>query len=271
VTSGDSVLDADRRILTTFLLNYMSSRRNFSSVDVAIDRYLKVFPDENWILSWRLASDASRGIALFNLVPESIDGDSPYEKFRCLARDKNSWRALHDSALFAMMASDEIRDELRRNKVIASERSNREEMDLVLDASVLNILKSYRNLPRFRDTPLEDRIQRLENERHDLEKTSFYRSLESAGNKGEEARASAASVLMDKSSELLDNALKDLAEIDRAVLDLNDGEQAELLYLEAVLLNKTDRIDESLEKAREILLLIPEYAGPRELLNEVTY
>jgi len=270
VTSGDSVQDADRRILTTFLLNYMSSRRNFSSIDVAVDRYLKVFPDENWILSWRLASDASRGMAIFNLVPDSIDGYSPYEKFRILARDKKSWRALHDSALFALMASDEIRDELKRNMVILPERSTQEDKDPVLDASILSILKSYRNLPRFRNTPLEDRIQRLEDERSDLKETAFYRNLDSAGKKGEESRALASAVLMDQSSELLENALSDLSEIDKNALDLSNEEQADLLYLEALLLYKTDRIDESHETAREILLFIPEHAGARELLNEVT-
>jgi len=271
VTSGEAVQDADRRILATFLLNYMSSRRNFSSVDVAIDRYLKVYPDENWILSWRLASDASRGIALFNLLPDSIDGSSPYEKFRNLARDKKSWRALHDSALFAIMASDEIKDDLKRNLRTELELTASEDQRIILDASIFNILKSYRNLPRFRDTPLEDRVQKLENKRSDLLKSSFYRNLESSGRKGEETRALATSVLLDKSSELLENALNDLSEIDISVSDLSDDQRSDLLYMEALLLNKIGRREESLVIAREVLLIIPEHAGARELLNEVRY
>jgi len=270
VTSGKAVQDADRRILTTFLLNYMSSRRNFSSIDVAVDRYLKVFPDEYWILSWRLASDASRGIALFNLVPDSPDGYSPYEKFRNLAYDKKSWRALHDSALFAIMASDEIKEDIKRNLQTELESAVHEDQSIIIDASIIKILKSYRNLPRFRDTPLEDRVQLLENDRSDLLKSSFFRSLESTGKKGEEARGIASSVLLQKSSELLGNALKDLSEIDKSVSDLSDDELTDLLYMEALLLDKSGRIDESLEKVREILLITPEHAGAGELLNEVT-
>ncbi|RKX84382.1 MAG: hypothetical protein DRP70_13340, partial [Spirochaetes bacterium] len=269
VMADDTVQEADRRILTTFLLNYMSSRRNFSSVDVAVDRYLKVFPDEKWILSWRLAADASRGLALLNLVPDSSDGSSSYEDFRELALREHSWRALHDSALFAVMASDEIGEVLNRHYQSEYNGSIPEEQTRVLDAALLGILKSYRSLPQFRETPFNDRIENLENKREDILKSAYYKSLESSGNRGDKARSTASAVLRLKSVSLLKNALDDLSGIDMSALDLSDKDRAELLYMQAVLLKYSGRLEDSKEKAREVLAIIPEHAGAGELLNEV--
>jgi len=269
VTADDTVQAADRRILTTFLLNYMSSRRNFPSIDVAVDRYIKVFPDEKWILSWRLAADASRGLAILNLVSDSSDGSSPYEEFRKLALIERSWRALHDSALFAIMVSDEIGVVLKRHYQSEYDGSISEEQATVMDAALLGLLKSYRKLPQFRETPLEDRIENLENRREDILESAFYKNLESSGNKGDNARSAAAAVLRRKSASILDNALIDLSGLDLSSLDLSDKDRVELLYMQAVLLKYTGRLEDSKEKAREVLAIIPEHAGAGELLNEV--
>ena len=269
VIADDTVQEADRRILTTFLLNYMSSRRNFSSVDVAVDRYLKVFPDEKWILSWRLAADATRGLALLNLVPDSSDGISPYDDFRELALGEHSWRALHDSALFAVMASEEIGQVLKRHYQSEYDGIIPEEQTPVLDAALLDIIKSYRSFPQFRDTPLNDRIENLENKREDILKSIYYKNLESSGNRGKKARSNASAVLRLKSESLIKNALDDLSGVNISALDLSDKDRVELLYMQAVLFKYSGRLEDAKEKAREILAIIPEHPGAGELLNEV--
>ena len=269
VTSGDNIQDTDRRILTAFLLNYMSSRRNFSSVDVAIDRYLRVYPDEKWILSWRLASDAVRGVSLIDLIALTDDGLSPYEEFRTLALSEDSWRAIHDSSLFALMASNEIKEVLKSNLISNSKQLFSESNQTIEDAAILNILNTYRVLPLFRDTALGDRLEKLESDRESLIKSPVYRDLESPGKKGEIARAEASAILLHKSESLLRNALDDLSTLELTDLSLSDVQQADLLYLEALLLNNYGKLEESKERAREVLELTPEHAGARELLYEV--
>ena len=269
VTSGDNIQDTDRRILTAFLLNYMSSRRNFTSVDVAIDRYLKEFPDEKWILPWRLASDAVRGVSLLDLIPQTDEGLSPYEEFRELALSKDSWRAIHDSSLFALMASNEIREAVKRNLISNSKEPQSESNETLEDAAILSILNTYRVLPLFRDTALGDRLEKLEAGRESLIKSAVYRNLESSGRKGEIARAEASAVLLQKSESLLRNALEDLSTLELSKLSLSDEQHADLLYLEAILLSNYGKLEESEERAREVLELTPEHAGARELLYEV--
>ena len=93
--------------------------------------------------------------------------------------------------------------------------------------------------------------------------------MESSGNRGDKARSTASAVLRLKSVSLLKNALDDLSGIDMSALDLSDKDRAELLYMQAVLLKYSGRLEDSKEKAREVLAIIPEHAGAGELLNEV--
>ena len=66
--TDESVHSSDGRAITSFLLDYMAYRKNYSSIDVAVERYRKAYPDETWILSWRLAADASRGFGTIDLI-----------------------------------------------------------------------------------------------------------------------------------------------------------------------------------------------------------
>ncbi|MCK5735350.1 MAG: hypothetical protein KAH21_02685, partial [Spirochaetaceae bacterium] len=269
VTSGIEIQPADRRILTSFLLNYMSSRRNLSSVDVAIDRYLKVFPDEKWIYSWRLASDASRGMAIINLVSPQIDQMSPYENFRNLALSEKSWRAVHDSALFAIIASDEINELLKGFSINSDDEIQQEDEIGTLDRAILNILKSYKTLPQIEKTPFADRIETLENNREDLFESSFKSKFSLSGKKKMEMEQSRAfAVLRSTSLSLLQNALHDLEDIDLEELNLSDENHADLLYLEAFLLKKENRLQESAVKANEVLGIISDHPGARDLLEQ---
>ena len=260
VTSGNDIQAVDRRILTGFLLDYMSSRRNFSSVDVAIDRYLKVYPEEKWIYSWRLASDAVRGLAIIDLLSFSEDTESPYEVFRALAHSENSWRALHDSALFAIMASSEISEFQKGLTGSAAGDVSPQEANENLERIMLDLLVSGKSFPGIAGTPFADRIDSLEKSREDLRGKTVSRRREAAD------MAGASVALKNQAESLLDNALEDLGEINFSDQNLNVENQARILYLEAYLLKKTDRFRESREKAEKVLELVPDHAGARELL-----
>ena len=265
VTSGDGIVQsADGRILTTFLLDYMASRKNLTSVDVAIDRYLKTYPDDKWILSWRLAADAARGMALIDLVAPAAGENSPYEDFRIMARAENSWRALHDSALYAMLASDEIKKLSR----LFPETAARADPD-ILEATILETLKPYMYLSHISGTPLEDRINNLLKSREDL--SDFGKNLKSSGKRGLSARSRAAAVLNESYSSLLVNALEDLSLAGTSAENLTADDRAALIYLEAIILKKSGRLEDSVNRARAAVEIVPDHAGAREfLLNEVT-
>lgn len=265
VTSGDdTVQSTDGRILTTFLLDYMASRKNLSSVDVAIDRYLKIYPDDKWILSWRMAADAARGMALIDLVAPAAGEISPAEDFRILARAENSWRALHDSALYSMMASDELKKILKH----FPETASRDDSD-ILEAAILEILKPHMFLPHISGTPLEDRIGNLLKSREDL--SGFGKNLDSSGKRGAIARSQAAAAFEESSTSLLEKALEDLSQAGMSAENLAAEDRAALLYLEALILRKSGRLEESVNRARAAAEAEPDHAGVRELLmNEVT-
>ncbi len=263
VTSDDqSIQSVDGRILTTFLLDYMISRKNFSSVDVAIDRYLKLFPDEKWILSWRLAADADRGMALIDLIPPMQGSSAPYDDFRIMAVAENSWRAIHDSALFSIMASDEISELLKHYPHVINASGDFDPE--IAEAIILNYLKPFSALPQFTGTPFEDRMDKLLKNRSDLTNSEYI--------KGDTARRNAGMALQALSSSLLRTSLDDLSNIDKLNINLADRDRAALLYLEAVILNRMGRIDESENRAREVLDLTADHPAVRELLlNEVSF
>ena len=108
LSEHSTVQPVDVRTITTFLLEYFSIRRDFSSIDIVVDRYRRFFPDEKWILSWRLAADAARRIAIMNLIPPQVGIPTAYNEFREFVREKKSWRGLHDTALYALIASQEL-------------------------------------------------------------------------------------------------------------------------------------------------------------------
>lgn len=260
VTSETSQIQSvDGRILTTFLLDYMTSRKNLTSLDVAIDRYMKSFPDEKWILSWRMAADAGRGIAVIDLLAAEPGGVSPYEDFRNLAHSENSWRALHDSALFAMQASDELKEIAGSYPFPAGEEDS-----VLMESAIMRILESMTSQTHISDTPMEDRIDRLTKSRGDLEKA--LKQLSSSGRKGGIAGSKAARSLVSESSVLLTNALEDLSAIDNSKIGLSEEDLSSLLYLEALILYKSGRREDSVGKARAAIVVNPENSRARELL-----
>ncbi len=260
VTSGgDKLQSVDSRILTTFLLDYMTSRKNMQSIDVAIDRYLKTYPDEKWILSWRMAADASRGLAMINLLASAPGEPTPYEEFRSLTRSENSWRGLHDSALFAMQASDELNDVANLINGPASDTSAE-----LLDAVLLINLEAMISQNNISGTPMEDRIRQLLKNREDL--SSSIKQLQSSGRRAETALSKAGNSIEMYAAQLLINSLEDLALAQKSADHLTAEDQSALVYLEALVLKKSGRREESLRRAQTAIDIDPDNSRARELL-----
>ncbi len=214
---------ADSRLIATFLLEYMASRKNYSSIDVAVERYLKIHPDSNWILSWRLAADAARGLGMVNLVPTRIDGDSPYKKMRDEALAEGSWRALHDSAMYSVMTSRELQEaaESLDSRDIASGRSG----SFSTDAAILHVLEGLTDRPRIKSQPIGDRLALLLDNRDDT--GSDRKKLTLSSKKGITAKADAALALEDRARQLRKEALESIDHAYETAPDL-DGPENDL-------------------------------------------
>ncbi len=267
VTNARSdIEDADARMITAFVLDYMSSRKNLDSVDVAVDRYRKFKPDDPWVLSWRLASDAVRGIALIDLLPSEPGGVSPYGEFTDYAAENQTWRALHDAALFASHASEA----LSAGAEYFGGNAGTADMDLY-DASLYALLESPLYSPYRDDSPAADRIRVLLREREDLK--DYGKTLSSGGRKGREARAAFSATLRSASVKTLENALSDLQEA--SLILNNDGDErnrdsAQIHYLEALIFIKLNRLGEAMESAEKAAFEDPDHTGARELLQRGT-
>jgi tetratricopeptide (TPR) repeat protein len=252
-------------MLVTFLLDYMAARRNMSSIDVAVDRYRRSFPDEIWVLPWRLAADASRKVGFINLVSASPTEENFYNQFRLMARSELSWRALHDSAMFAVLVSEELQEAAR-----AFPGGEGSSDPLMAEAGILAILESAAKTPSVAGTPFADRIDYLARTRPELQ--DEVRSLRSAGRSGRTAGAQASVSLTALSETLLNNALDDLSMALQNPDHPGGSDRSDLLFLEAHVLRKTGRQEESINKAQSALELNPDNARANELLlNEGAY
>jgi tetratricopeptide (TPR) repeat protein len=250
---------ADARTIATFVLDYMSSRKNFSSVDVAVDRYRKAHPDEAWILSWRLAADAARGMSLVDMVGIQAGSISPYEEFRAAAGRTMNWRALHDAALFSVMASNEMQRSAARLSAPNTGRVDPESAE----RAYIALISSYANQSRLSGTPMLDRVNLLLRN-HDDE---IGRKLNSSTRQGREAAEAVKAAIMLQSRELLENALEDLSLAVDSADAIDKRDSAALYYLQALVLDELGRTDEALEKAREAVEADPEHNRARELLT----
>ena len=263
IDNPETVEKSDRKIIVSYILNYLVSRRNFNSIDVAIDRYTKKFPDEKWIYSWRLAADASRGYSILDIIPS----DSPYLQFRNVAYSTGNWKALHDSALFAYLASRDLKQEISRFKTISA--SNKESDSSYLEPALLHIVSEYAELLSIAKTPLGDRINILL--KNNSEYSKEIKILSSTGKRGQDARRNASASLVNYSDTMLNYAEKDITkslEIIENLYGTNDKIKSELLYLKALILleiNPEGNADKVSEIAETAIRLDPENTRALEL------
>jgi len=261
VTSGENrVHETDARIIAAFLLEFMSLRRNYSSIDIAIERYQKSRPHETWILAWRLAVDAARKAGLINLIAPKQGKSSPYDDFRRAARLQNSWQLLHDSALFAILASAELNEEAK----IYPDAAGGEFPEL-FEAAALDALERDINAGRIVAKSLVDRIELVKKNRDDLVKKQ--RGLRAYGKKGIEMQTQAGAALRQKAETLTQNALEDLVLAEEVAGNLPDVDRSALLYLRAVVLRKIGKNIESRNMAEEAIALNPDNTRVREFLG----
>ena len=264
VGSPDSdIQSVDRRFLVTFLLDYLASRHNISSLDIAIDRYRKSYPDEAWILAWRLAADAEMRVAIANLISSDSTERNNYDQFRHMARSQHNWRALHDSAMFAILAAEEIAEATRFFPNDGASIG-----DITAETGILSVLGRTVDMSHPVSGTLDDRIEHLLREREDLRLS--LKELESMGRAGERSRSQAYAALARESDSLLENALEDIALALENPSIPDTVDRAQLLYLEAVALKKAGRLNESAAKARDIPEPYPDSAS-EILLNEITH
>jgi len=248
------------RLIATYLLDYMTVRRNFDSLDVAVDRYRKAHPGEAWILSWRLASDAVRGIGAIDLVAPSISSVSPYDEFRSAAIAEGNWRALHDSAVFAMLTSRE----LRRAAAVYPGGGNRPDDDFIAGILLTTAESEAYSVGRS-GSPLGDRLDTLRANRPELVEAVVH--LGARGRRGHTAAQKAGSALTEVSRRLADQARDDL---DRALgidSSMTGEDRARLLYLDALLLLQDGDGEAALERAADAVEADPNDIRARELLN----
>ena len=246
-----TVHEIDAQIIAAFLLEYMSLRRYFTSIDTAIERYMKSRPHETWILAWRLAADGVRGAALIDLIAPKQGGTSAYEDFRRAAQLQNSWRLLHDSALFAILASSEL-DEITRMypDVTAGEFPE------LFEAAALEVLELNIDMGRISTDTLVNRVEFIRENRDDLKKKR--RGLRAYGEKGMSMQAQASAALRQEADRLIQNALDDLILAEEVAKDLPNEDRSELLYLRAVALKRIWRDIESRDMAEEAIALNPD-------------
>lgn len=254
---------SDARIIAIFLLEYMSSRKNYSSIDVAVERYLKAHPDSDWILSWRLAADAARGMGMLNLVPPKAGAPSSYENMRISALSEGSWRGLHDSAMYAVMTAREL--ENAAGRLFNPYASQGGSGSYPVDSAILAVLEPLSGQAHIKDQPIGDRLNLIFRNREDT--TGDRKRLKSGGKRGDIAKADAVRALEDQADQLRVDALDSLDEAHNVNSGLTGEEKASILYLEALILRDLGRTDESADKAAAAIKADPEHTRARELLS----
>lgn len=263
---------ADARIIAAALLEYLASIEDYASVDAAAARYLRAYPRDHWVLAWRLAADSSLGTALINLIPENPETESSYSAFRSLVRNTRSPRGLHDAALFAAAAADELRQLARTipesplsgpapssalSPSPGSASGPAPSAAIYADAAILSS-------PAVRAHPSRERIALLEKNRGDLVKIT--RELSSPRSTGSAARAAAKAAILTRIDTLYSNALDDLALAAGASDEIPPKDRAALLYLQARILSDTGRREDAALLAARALDIDPFNMRARELL-----
>ena len=254
---------ADARIIAAALLEYLASIEDYASVDAAAARYLRAYPRDHWVLAWRLAADSSLGTALINLIAENPETESSYSAFRNLARSTRSPRGLHDAALFAAAAADELKQLARTipespSPGPSSALGSAPSAGIYADAAVLSS-------PAVNTHPSRERIALLEKNRGDLVKIT--RELRSPRSAGSAARASAKAGILSRIDTLYSNALEDLALAAGASDEIPPKDRAALLYLQARILSDTGRLEDAAVLAAQALDIDPFNMRARELLG----
>ncbi len=237
INSEDAdVLYTDSRYITTFLLEYMTAQNNYSSIDIVVDRYRKIYPDESWILAWSLAADSSRHVAIIDLIPMQPTALAPYDEYRKYVHEMMSWRGLHDSALFAVMAVQEL------ESLIEGIPETPTSVDIGFhDSFLINKLNEISEIQNLMNAPFGDRVRILVENRDDTMK--FRKLLESLRPKASESRAIAKAVMIQKTQTLLANGQKDL-QVALNMSNLSGRDKARLLYLKAYILRYLGQADE---------------------------
>ena len=256
---------ADARIIAAALLEYLASIEDYASVDAAAARYLRAYPRDHWVLAWRLAADSSLGTALINLIAENPETESSYSAFRNLVRSTRSPRGLHDAALFAAAAADELKQLARTipespspGPAPSSALGSAPSAGIYADAAVLSS-------PAVNAHPSRERIALLEQNRGDLVKIT--RELRSPRRAGSAARASAKAGILTRIDTLYSNALEDLALAAGASDEIPPKDRAALLYLQARILSDTGRREDAAALAAQALDIDPFNMRARELLG----
>jgi tetratricopeptide (TPR) repeat protein len=196
----------------------------------------------------------------------SPDGISSYEEFRFLARSEGNWRALYDSALFAVLVSGELGEAARQFPGGGAEFDPG-----LVEPAVLSILEQASRRADIADTPLYDRLVTLVRSRNDLEET--VRKLRSRGRSGRILGAKARKSLELKSSGLLEQALEDLDTAISGSRSISDTDLSEIYYLQAFALKQLGRHEEAVIRARSAVERDPDNARASELIentNEVS-
>ncbi|OQX29173.1 MAG: hypothetical protein B0D92_05190, partial [Spirochaeta sp. LUC14_002_19_P3] len=228
ITEKKSVLyPSDTRIIISFLLEYLSFRMDYASIDVVIERYLRTYPNDTWILACQLAADASRRAAIMDIVPMRSDGVSLYDEYRQYARAHKSWRGLHDTALFALMASDELKniaDDIKETPAARDED--------YLTPLLIKILKENVALYGYKNTFLEDRIESLEDSRANAKK--IQKTLLAGGRQSSIAWAAGKMAALRAAEVLYNNALNDI-QLALDIPGMADSSKAGFYYLNAII------------------------------------
>lgn len=263
VQTPPAINPADARIIAAALLEYLASIEDYASVDAAAARYLRAYPRDHWVLAWRLAADSSLGTALINLIAENPETESSYSAFRSLVRSTRSPRGLHDAALFAAAAADELKQLARTipespSPAPSSALGSAPSAGIYADAAVLSS-------PAVNAHPSRERIALLEKNRGDLVKIT--RELRSPRSAGSAARASAKAGILTRIDTLYSNALKDLALAAGASDEIPPKDRAALLYLQARILSDTGRREDAAALAAQALDIDPFNMRARELLG----
>ncbi|MCG8452448.1 MAG: tetratricopeptide repeat protein [Spirochaetales bacterium] len=245
-SNNSQLRQIDRREAATFVLEYLATRRDFASLDVAVDRYQSAHPEEHWILIWRMAADASRGVALLNLIPDHPEQTSPYSRYREQVRKEGNWRGFSDAALFALMAYDEAQ--------------NRGASPSSLDQGGIGRIEEHQALYAALSTdpfampesssPLRDRMDSLAQMRPELE--DAVKRFQSSSRKGQRAVETSGRIHHDVGIRLLANGRNDIAwalETQRP----NSRQRAQLLYLDALILQRMGEEQEAQRQAQEAL------------------
>ena len=263
VQTPPAINPADARIIAAALLEYLASIEDYASVDAAAARYLRAYPRDHWVIAWRLAADSSLGTALINLIAENPETESSYSAFRSLVRSTRSPRGLHDAALFAAAAADELKQLARTipespSPAPSSALGSAPSAGIYADAAVLSS-------PSVNAHPSRERIALLEKNRGDLVKIT--RELRSPRRAGSAARASAKAGILSRIDTLYSNALEDLALAAGASDEIPPKDRAALLYLQARILSDTGRREDAAALAAQALDIDPFNMRARELLG----